>query len=215
MAEYPARERWRQLPRDAAREEYFRVLREAVTEFYLSDPENPYQQSGRSSGAERWQETRRLFVRAIHRSGDFMDVGCANGLLLETLIGWARDEGFVLRPHGIDLVPELVELARRRFPEARESFEVVNAFYWSPTQQYDFVRTNLEYVPQTDWIPFIRRQYEAVAPGGRLILSHYRNLDEPDVDIRQVVEEAGLTATGHTAIPGTSVVWVDALNARS
>jgi hypothetical protein len=98
MVGYPARERWRQLPRDAERDIYFRVLREAVAEFYLADPHNPYQQSGRSSGADRWEQTRRPFVQAIHRSGDFMDIGCANGLLLESLILWAGREGFALRP---------------------------------------------------------------------------------------------------------------------
>ena len=35
-----------------------------------------------------------MFVKAIHRSGDFIDIGCANGLLLETLTAWARHEGF-------------------------------------------------------------------------------------------------------------------------
>jgi len=108
-----ARERWRRLRRDAPRDEYFRVLRDAVVEFYLADPGNQYQQSGRSSEARRWEETRRLFVRALHRDGDLLDVGCANGLLLETLIVWAREEGFVIRPHGIDLVPELVEVQLR------------------------------------------------------------------------------------------------------
>jgi 2-polyprenyl-3-methyl-5-hydroxy-6-metoxy-1,4-benzoquinol methylase len=113
---FPARERWRRLPRDTAREEYFRVLQEAVTELYLADPANPYQQSGRSSGGERWEETRRCLMKAIGRDGDFMDIGCANGLLLETLIAWAREEGFSIRPYGIDFVPELLELARQRLP---------------------------------------------------------------------------------------------------
>ena len=206
MIEYPARERWRQLPRDVERDTYFRVLREAVAEFYLADPQNPYQQSGRSSGADRWEQTRRPFVQAIHRSGDFLDVGCANGLLLESLILWAGREGFVLRPHGLDFVPELVGLARQRFPNDRDNFEFANAFDWTPTRQYDFVRTNLEYVPEPDWIPFVRRQYAAVAPSGRLILSHYRNLDEPLVNLRAVVEQAGFTVTGQVDIPGTAIV---------
>lgn len=125
---YRALERWRALPKDSPRGEYFRVLREAVTEFYLADPANPWQQSGRSSRAARWEETRRCLVKAVHHDGDFMDVGCANGLLLETLIGWARDEGFSLRSHGIDIVPELIALARQRFPDHSDSFEVANAF---------------------------------------------------------------------------------------
>jgi SAM-dependent methyltransferase len=213
MAEYPMRERWRQLPRTADRDTYFRVLREAVAEYYLADPQNPYQQSGRSSGVDRWEQTRRPFVQAIHRSGDFMDIGCANGLLLESLILWAGREGFALRPHGLDFVPGLVDLARQRFPNDRDNFEVANAFDWSPTRQYDFVRTNLEYVPEPDWIPFILRQYAAVAPGGRLILSHYRNPDEPVVDLCEVIELAGFTATGQVDISGTAIVWVDAATA--
>jgi trans-aconitate methyltransferase len=181
-----------------------------VTEFYLADPQNSYQQSGRSSGAARWAQTRRPFVQAIHRSGDFMDIGCANGLLLESLIRWAGLEGFTLRPHGLDFVPTLVDLARQRFPDCRDHFEVANAFDWSPTRQYDFVRTNLEYVPEPDWIPFVRRQHAAVAQGGRLILSHYRNPDEPVVDLCEVIEQTGFTVAGQVEIPGTTIVWVDA-----
>jgi 2-polyprenyl-3-methyl-5-hydroxy-6-metoxy-1,4-benzoquinol methylase len=207
--EYPARERWRRLPRDADREEYFRVLREAVAEFYLADPGNPYQQSGRSSGADRWEKTRRIFVQAIHRSGDFIDIGCANGLLLESLTAWARQEGFAIRPHGIDLIPELVELARQRLPDHRKSFEVANAWDWSPKRQYDFVRTNVEYVPQQDWIVFVRRQYAAVAPGGRLILAHYRNVDEAHVDVGNLLVEAGHVVTGRAETPGVSIAWTE------
>jgi 2-polyprenyl-3-methyl-5-hydroxy-6-metoxy-1,4-benzoquinol methylase len=203
-----ALERWRTLPRDTPREEYFRVLREAVAEYYLADPANPYQQSGRSSGAARWEETRRCFVKAIHRSGDFLDVGCANGLLLETLIAWGHEEGCALRPHGIDLVPELIELARQRFPHNRDSFEVANAFYWSPRRRYDFVRTNLEYVPEPDWGAFVRQQREAVSPGGRLILCHYRNQDEAYVDVAGVAERCGLQVTGRTDAPGVAVAWI-------
>ncbi len=203
-----ALERWRHLPADASREEYFELLRTAVTEYYLADPSNPFQQSGRSSGADRWEETRRCLVKAIHRSGDFMDVGCANGLLLDTLIGWAAEEGFAIRPHGIDFVPELVGLARLRFPRDCDSFEVANAFYWSPRRQYDFVRTSLEYVPSADWPEFIHHQYQAVMPGGRLILCHYRNTDELYVDPGSVAEAAGYSVAGRTEIPGTAVVWI-------
>jgi 2-polyprenyl-3-methyl-5-hydroxy-6-metoxy-1,4-benzoquinol methylase len=202
----PALERWRALPKDSPRDEYFRVLREAVTEFYLADPSNPWQQSGRSSGAARWEETRRCLVTAVHRHGDFMDVGCANGLLLEK---WAREEGFSLRPHGIDVVPALIALARQRFPDHPDSFAVANAFYWSPKRRYDFVRTNLEYVPAADWFEFVRRQYAAVAPGGRLILCHYRNTEDPYVDIKSVAEQCEYPVAGHAEAPSVAVCWIE------
>jgi 2-polyprenyl-3-methyl-5-hydroxy-6-metoxy-1,4-benzoquinol methylase len=204
-----ARERWRLLPKDSPRDDYFRLLYEAVREHYLADPSNPFQQSGRGSGAERWEVTRRCLMRAIHRSGDFLDVGCANGLLLESLIAWAREELLVLQPHGIDFVPELIDLARRRFPAHPDSFIVGNAFLWSPDRQYDFVRTNLEYVPLHDWDAFVRHQHAMVKPGGRLILCHYRSHDEPYVDPAAVAERAGFSVAGTFDIPGTAIAWID------
>jgi SAM-dependent methyltransferase len=206
--EFPKREQWRKLARDSPRELYFDVLRAAVSEYYLADPSNPYQQSGRSSGAERWEETRRCFVQALHRSGDFLDIGCANGLLLESLTAWATEAGITLRPHGLDFVPELIELARKRFPNHYDSFIVANALYWTPARQYDFVRTNLEYVPVQDWNAFIHQQYAAVAPGGRLIVCHYRSPDEPDVDPGPVVERAGYVVAGRITGP-VPAVWIE------
>jgi 2-polyprenyl-3-methyl-5-hydroxy-6-metoxy-1,4-benzoquinol methylase len=205
-------ERWRRLPTDTDRETYFRVLEAAVREYYLADPTNPFQQSGRSSGPRRWEQTRRFILEAVHRDGDFMDVGCANGLLLESLVGWAREAGRVLCPHGIDFVPELVALAQARFPENRDAFQVANAFDWHPTRRYDFVRTNLEYVPQSDWVPFVRRQFSAVAVKGRLIVCHYRNVDEPRVDPGLVAQQAGLTVAGHAEVPGTAIAWIERTN---
>jgi 2-polyprenyl-3-methyl-5-hydroxy-6-metoxy-1,4-benzoquinol methylase len=208
MKEFPKRDQWLNLSRDAPREVYFDVLRAAVSEYYLADLSNPYQQSGRSSGAQRWEETRRCFVQALHRSGDFIDVGCANGLLLESLAAWAKEIGFTLRPHGLDFVPELLKLAQKRFPDYQDSFTVANAFYWVPSRQYDFVRTNLEYVPPTDWTEFVERQFVAVSPGGRLIVCHYRNPDEPYVDPGSVVERSGHVVVGRTDAPGVAAVWI-------
>jgi 2-polyprenyl-3-methyl-5-hydroxy-6-metoxy-1,4-benzoquinol methylase len=53
-------------------------------------------------------------VEAIERGGDFLDVGCANGLLLEDIMAWAAGAGHVIIPHGVDIGPGLIELARQR-----------------------------------------------------------------------------------------------------
>ncbi len=200
------------LYRDAPRDVYFDAVRAATAEYYLADPSNPYRQSGRSSGPERWRETRHCILQAVHRDGDFLDVGCANGLLLESLMVWAAEAGFSLRPHGIDFVPGLIELARRRLPQHAGSFEVANAFYWTPTRQYDFVRTSLEHVQQRDWPRFIASQYAAVREGGRLIACHYCSPDNPDdapVDVRAVLTGFGYTVVGVVEIPGTTVAWCE------
>jgi SAM-dependent methyltransferase len=182
-----------------------------LSEWYLSRPDDPYRQSGRSRGAERWEQTRRCIADAIHRDGDFMDVGCANGLLLETLIGWAAERGHAIRPYGIDFIPELVELARRRHPRAaRDAFDVANAFYWRPGRQYDWVRTNLEYVQERDWPEFLQRQYElAVVEGGRLIVCAYGSNREPARDVATIVEKLGYRPAGSSGAPGVSLAWID------
>lgn len=202
------RARLKELYRSAPRDVYFEAIRSEITHYYLGDPSNPYQQSGRSSGAERWLETRHCIVQAVHRDGDFLDVGCANGLLLESLIGWAAEHGFCLRPHGIDFVPELIDLACQRLSQHAGSFEVANAFYWMPARQFDFVRTNLEYVQPRDWPEFIARQYSAVAAGGRLIVCHYRE-PEDAVDIEALLGGLGYEVRGKASAPGVSVAWCE------
>jgi 2-polyprenyl-3-methyl-5-hydroxy-6-metoxy-1,4-benzoquinol methylase len=36
----------------------------------------------------------RLLADAIRSSGSFLDIGCANGHLMETLTGWAAEDGY-------------------------------------------------------------------------------------------------------------------------
>lgn len=78
-------------------EDFFEASKAALAAYCLADPANPFRQSGRSSGAARWEETRRPLAEAVHRDGDYLDVGCANGLLLETPIGWCAARGITIR----------------------------------------------------------------------------------------------------------------------
>jgi len=74
---------------------------------YLSS-DDPRAQSGFNGSAERWEAARRLIVEAIDGPGTFLDVGCANGLLLESVVAWSAHE---IEPYGVDFAPGLVELA--------------------------------------------------------------------------------------------------------
>jgi 2-polyprenyl-3-methyl-5-hydroxy-6-metoxy-1,4-benzoquinol methylase len=206
-----ARERWETLPPGADRDEYFEALHDFLAEFYLADPTNPYRQSGRSSGAARWEESRRCIADAIDRDGDFMDIGCANGLLLESLKGWAADRGHRIRPHGIDFIAELIELARRRHPETpRDSFEVANAFYWEPRRRYDWVRTEVVYVPESDRVAHVQRLYDlSVAPGGRLILCEYAEPGKPARGAARALKDGGLPVSGESGARRVSIAWVE------
>src|SRR5439155_7047859 len=95
----------------------------------------------------------RVVARARdHRRGDrsrrdVLDVGCANGLLMETLTAWCAAKGIRIEPYGLDVVPELADLARRRLPRWADRIFIGNALTRSPPRRFDFVRTGLEYVP--------------------------------------------------------------------
>lgn len=198
------------LPADAPREVWFAALHDAIEAHYLAEPGNPYRQSGRSSGALRWEETRRCIAEAVHRDGDFMDVGCANGLLLESLGAWCAEKGISIRPHGIDFVAALVELARARHPAHADSFEVANAFTWQPGRKYDFVRASLECVPAFDRAELVRRLFErAVAPAGRLVICHYPDRGEPLVDVAAELSAFGYSVAGSASAPNVSLAWTE------
>lgn len=52
---------------------------------------DPVRQSGFSGGAERWRREREPILQALcEPGGDLLDVCCANGYLLESLVEWGR-----------------------------------------------------------------------------------------------------------------------------
>ena len=135
---------------------------------------NPRQQSGFDRDEADWERYRRPVVAAIESDGSFLDIGCANGLLMESVVRWAGEEGHVLEPYGLDISEKLVQLARGRLPAWHDRIFAGNALYWEPPMRFDFVRTELGYVP-----PASRRRYAErllkrfLLPDGRLIICSY------------------------------------------
>jgi len=114
---------------------------------------NPRQQSGFGRDERDWERFRRPVVAAIERSGTFLDVGCANGLLMEDVRRWAHEDGYIIEPYGLDISEKLVALARRRLPHWHERIYVGNALYWQSPFRFDYVRTELVYVPRKQHSP--------------------------------------------------------------
>jgi hypothetical protein len=81
--------------------------------------------SGHSGTAAEWEWSRGIVGQAIDRSGTFLDVGCANGLLMESVERWARERGFEVVAHGLDIARELADLAVRRVPAFSGCSEVL------------------------------------------------------------------------------------------
>lgn len=143
---------WREVARIDARLErgeineagWHRAMAEIIVPAYLA-AETPWEGSGKSGTAEDWEHARSHLADAIDRDGSFLDVGCANGFLLESMPSWTSH---TLDRYGLDIAPELVDLARSRLPELADRLFVGNALRWQPPRRFTYVRTGLEYVPR-------------------------------------------------------------------
>lgn len=152
---------------------WYEEVRDWLEGAYLSATD-PAAQSGKSGGLERWELGRKPIAQAIDRDGAFLDVGCANGLLMESMVRWCAERGRRLEPYGLDISERIADLARVRLPQWRDRIFVGNALGWRPPRRFDFVRTELEYVPRYRAPELVAHLLRHVtAPGGRLIVCGY------------------------------------------
>jgi hypothetical protein len=186
-------------------EEEFFAQQPALHEAKYLAGTNPRQQSGFGRDADDWERFRRPVVAPIHRDGSFLDIGCASGLLMESVVDWAREDGHHIEPFGLDISEKLAELAQRRLPRWRDRIFVGNALVWEPPAWFDFVRTELVYVPPSRRREYAERLLERfVAPEGRLMICSYGS-SRPEGDRADpLVDEIrawGLTVRGvHDAV---------------
>ena len=167
--------------------------------------------SGHGGTPEEWEATRGPIMAAIERDGDLLDVGCANGLLMESLRRWGDERGLRIEPYGVDISPAIAEVARTRLPHWADRIWAANAATWRPPRRWDYVRTGLEYVPDDRGRELVEHLLAAyVAPGGRLIVgkSNERR-DRPDIGAR--LRSWGLDPTGELRLPhahpGLEMTW--------
>lgn len=156
---------------------------------YLAHTE-PWRQSGMFGPEARWIALRKPVADCIDRPGSFLDVGCANGYLLECCIKWTAERGIAIEPYGVDISAKLIDLAIERLPQFATHLFVANAFTWIPPIKFDFVRTELVYVPGEYERPFIDHLLtHYLRPNGRLLVANYGE-DHPN-------PEEGLLTASH------------------
>jgi len=154
-------------------QDWFDHVHTTLETAYLSQTD-PWRQSGQSGPYERWQALRKPIADCIDHNGSFLDIGCANGYLLECCLRWTAERGIHIDPYGVDISASLVELAKQRLPAHVENFYVANAFNWLPLRTFDFVRTELVYVPGVYEREYVTRLLERiVAQGGCLLVANY------------------------------------------
>jgi GNAT superfamily N-acetyltransferase/SAM-dependent methyltransferase len=159
-------------------------------EAYLQ-ADGPRAQSGFGGDEARWEAARQPIAEAIDRSGTFLDVGCANGYLLESLVRWSAHP---IEPYGLDSAPGLVELARERLPHWPDRIFLGDALTWEPPRRFDFVRTELLYVPERRQADLVARLLaDVLSPGSRLIVCGYGSPRSglPTHPVRELVRSFG------------------------
>lgn len=176
---------------------------------------DPIRGSGFGGGAERWRNEREPLLDGVPGDGDIIDVGCANGYLLECLVRWGRERGVELTPHGVDRSAALVSRARERLPCFSENMHVGDSWTWRPPRQYKYVYALYDCVPVAYLAEYAARLLDRfVASGGRLIMGAYgsRSRELPPFDIAGFLEKEGHSVSGRSE-GGAPVVsrfaWVD------
>jgi hypothetical protein len=196
---------------------WHRARAELIVPAYLAAP-TPQGQSGHSGDEESWDYSRGVVADALDRDGAFLDVGCANGLLMESVKRWGEERGLLIEPFGLEIAPELAELARQRYPAWAARIFVGNAIDWRPPRRFAFVRTGVEYVPPHRRADLLTHLLDAVvAPGGRLIVGKFNEERDASPSLEQAVEALGFQIAGrsmrsHRAHPRLAyrAFWIDA-----
>ena len=124
-------------------EHWHRAMADLIVPAYLAG--DVRRGSGHTGSAEDWDYSRGTIAELIERDRPltFLDVGCANGLLMESVARWRPN----VEPYGLEISPELAGRARQRLPQWSERIFVGNAASWQSPRRFDIVRTGLEYVP--------------------------------------------------------------------
>jgi SAM-dependent methyltransferase len=190
------------------------AMRALVEPAYLR-AETPEMGSGHGGDAETWEYTHRPILDAVDGDGTFLDVGCANGLLMETITAWAAAEGRRLEPYGVDISSALAHVARDRCPQWADRIWTVNAATWRAPRRFDYVRTGLEYVPDDRRPAYVEHLLGFLEPGGRLIIGKYN--EETALDSWAAAVEGwghpvvGRGTRAHRGHPALSykVFWVE------
>jgi SAM-dependent methyltransferase len=197
-------------------EQWHEAVASLIRPAYLA-ADNPYAQAGHSGDAASWQSSRGFIAEALHASGSFLDVGCASGILMESVQHWGAEKNLTIAPYGLDIIPELVQLARQRLPQWADRIYVGNIRTWlPPRERFSFVLIRPEYAPETRRIDMIRHVLsEVLHPAGRLII--FAGTEEKECrSIEETVADSGFTVSGRIEVPHSKdsrvvrrLFWID------
>jgi SAM-dependent methyltransferase len=160
--------------------------------------------SGFGGPPGEWRAAREPITDAIERDGSFLDLGCANGLLMESVQRWCAERGIAVEPYGVDIAPGLVARARERLPHWADRIWLADAATWVHPQglRFDYVHVLLDVVPRDDRAELVAHVLRsAVRSRGRLLVSHYARSTAHDRSAAQQLRGFGHAVAGESRLP--------------
>ncbi len=157
--------------------------------------------SGFGGTPDDWRAAREPITDGIDGDGTFLDVGCANGLLMESVRAWCAARGRSIEPYGFDIAPGLVQRARTRLPQWADRIYLGDAANWVHPEglRFDFVHALLDAVPRPRRAELISHLlHEVVRPRGRLLVSHYIRSAEHDRTAAGQLADLGFAVAGES-----------------
>src|ERR1700735_1030667 len=196
--------------RSNSNDEYYERVRTLLEDAYVSADEqgDVFGGSGSTGDMTSWEAKRRVISGAFDRPGSWLDVGCANGLLMETLAAGVAERVHRIEPYGLELSNRIAERARKRLPHWATRIWTCNVMKFEPPIRLDYVTALADAVPIQSRGALLRRiARRYLKPGGRLILSCYRPgaflLGKPALEAEsaaEILRAAGFELVGEAEV---------------
>ncbi|MDP1852643.1 MAG: methyltransferase domain-containing protein [Candidatus Omnitrophota bacterium] len=161
-----------------------------------------------------WRKAREVILEGVHKDGTFLDVGCANGILLRDLCIWAQEKGITLIPFGIDISKELVGECKEKIPGFKMNFMVADKYKFKPKRKFTFICTSFDLRGKRGQEKYLKRYLDMLESGGRLILTRYDDQKDEFILLEEYLKQMGpkldFLFVGSTEVHEiTKVFWLE------